>query len=214
VKKGEGGQWVEVRRDGVDRRISVSKSGIEIRREGKPVKAMVGESGTVYLAVDCSGSMEGDKLAQAKRGAVEFAKEAQKKGYWTGLITFDTSATHLCSPQRDIAVLQKTIESVVASGTTNMTHVIELAVEELHSKKGKRVLVIVTDGAPDSARTALKAAQQAKKEGIDIITVGTEDADYAFLKRLASRNELATVVASKQLKEGIVATAKMLPRGK
>jgi len=210
VKKGKGGNWVEVRKDGVDKRISVSKGGIEIKREGKPVKAAWAESGIVYLAVDRSGSMEGDKLAQAKRGALDFAKEARRKGYLTGLIAFDSYATRLCSPQKDISVLQKALEPVVVSGTTNMTHAIELAVEELRSKKGKRVLVIVTDGEPDNAGSCLAAGRRAKKEGIEIIAVGTDDADYGFLRKIASRTDLAALVQRHQLREGVAATAKLL----
>lgn len=210
MKKGEGGNWVEVRKDGVDKRISVSKGGIGIKRAGKPVKAGGAESGTVYLAVDSSGSMEGEKLAQAKRGAVGFAKEARRKGYQTGLIAFDSYATLLCSPRKDISVLQKALDPVVVGGTTNMTQAIELASEKLRSKKGKRVLVMVTDGAPDNDDDCLAAGRRAKKEGIEIITVGTDDADHGFLKKLASRNDLATLVQKHQLGEGIAATAKLL----
>lgn len=164
------------------------------------------------MAVDRSGSMEGNKLSQAKRGAVDFAKEARKKGYLTGLIAFDSYAAHLCSPQSNVAVLQKALKSIVANGSTNMTAAIELATEKLRGEKGKRVIILVTDGAPDNADTAMVAAHEAKKQGIDIITVGTEDADSVFLKKLASRNNLATVATSNQLKEGIVATVEMLPR--
>jgi hypothetical protein len=55
-------------------------------------------AGTVYLLVDCSGSMaEGDKMQQARRGAAGFAKQAQQKGYTIGVIRFGSSAVCLRS---------------------------------------------------------------------------------------------------------------------
>jgi len=187
---------------------------IRIRHTGEAVNVNLKKSGVVYLAVDCSGSMEGGKLAQAKQGAVGFAKEAENKGYLTGLISFESSVTHLCSPQADVSILQKKLEPVTVGGGTNMSDAINLAVEKLSGKKGNRVIVVVTDGMPNEPERALRAAGRAKEKGIDIITIGTDDADYEFLKKLASRDDLATVVQQEQLEKGIVSTANMLPQGK
>jgi len=201
---------IEIRQD---KHITTSKGALEIRHRGKPINVEMPGTGSVYLAVDCSGSMEGQKLQQAKRGAIDFAKEARKKGYATGLICFDTEAVHLCDPQQDVSALQRQLEPVAVGGSTNMTHAIQLAMEKLRSRQGIRVLVVVTDGMPDKPQRALGAADRAKKEGIDIIAVGTDDADQEFLERLASRSGLATVVQREQLSAGIVSTAQMLPRG-
>ena len=55
---------------------------------GKPV-ALRRSSKIVYLLIDCSGSMaEGNKIEQAKKGAIGFAEEAQRKEYAVGLIQF------------------------------------------------------------------------------------------------------------------------------
>jgi len=195
-------------------RVTKVGNRIRIRHTGEAVKIDLEKSGVVYLAVDCSGSMEGGKLTQAKQGAVGFAKEAKNKGYLTGLISFESSVTHLCSPQADVSILQKKLEPVTVGGGTNMSDAINLAVEKLSGKKGNRVIVVVTDGMPNEPQRALGAAGRAKKERIDIITIGTDDADYEFLKKLASRDDLATVVQQEQLEKGIVSTAQMLPRGK
>jgi len=206
-------RWVKVKGNEEKTRITQSGNEVKIRHTGQPINVSLKEVGSVYLAVDCSGSMEGEKLIQAKRGAIDFAKEAQKKGYVTGLIRFDTGAVHLCEPLRDVAVLQQHLEPVVVGGTTNMTHAIELAMEKFRGRKGIRVIVVVTDGMPDKPERALRAADRAKKEGIDIIAVGTDDANQEFLERVASRSGLATVVQREQLSAGIVSTVEMLPRG-
>ena len=50
-----------------------------------------------------------------------------------------------------------------------------------------------------------------KRDGIEIIAVGTVDADYEFLKQLASRDSLAEIVGNKELGAGITRAAKFLP---
>jgi len=193
-------------------KVSLTKDGIRIQREKRPVRGELIKVGFVYLVIDCSGSMEGQKLEQAKRGALSFAKDASTKEYSTGLIQFESIATHLCEPQRDVEILRQRLERIEASGTTNMADAIQLATKKLKNKAGFRVMVIVTDGMPDDEQKALEAAKQAKSKGIDIITLGTDDADEEFLEKLASRDELNIMVSRDQLEQGIASTVKMLPR--
>lgn len=62
---------------------------------------------TVLILLDTSGSMTGDKLVQAKSGAVYFAHSASKKGYATALAVFGDRAAMVCDPVTDSAVLAK-----------------------------------------------------------------------------------------------------------
>lgn len=196
-----------------EKRVVISSGGVEIRRQDKPVRGEMAGEGFVYLLVDCSGSMTaGNKLAQAKKGAINFAKEARNKGYLIGLIQFESSATHLCEPQQEITVLERHLKRMETGGGTNMAEAIETADQKLKDRKGSRVIVVITDGMPDSQETTLAAAQEAKKNGIDIITIGTDDADQDFLKRLASRTELGVKVPREQFETGITSMAKMLPQ--
>ena len=57
-------------------KVSLTEDGIKIQREKRPVRGELIKAGFVYLVVDCSGSMEGQKLEQAKKGALNFAKDA------------------------------------------------------------------------------------------------------------------------------------------
>jgi len=93
-----------------------------------------------------------------------------------------------------------------------MSNAIESAIEELKDKYGSKVIVIVTDGMPNSPEKTVKAAKQAKDKGIDIITIGTDDANEEFLKRLASRDELNIMVSRDQLAKSISSSVKMFPR--
>jgi len=201
--------------DSKDTRVSISQKGIEIRHEGKPISG-ANLVGYVYLLVDCSASMEGDKLKQAKKGALNFAKDALVKGYFTGLIQFHSSAKLVCEPYKDISVLEKAIMKLEVGDTTHMAKAINLAHNLLKDMSGTRAMVIVTDGMPNGSGdplSSLKAAEDAKKNGIEIIAIGTDDADQEFLKRLASRSGLGVKVESKHLEKTITDSAKLLPSG-
>jgi Mg-chelatase subunit ChlD len=198
-----------------DTHVSVSQKGIEIRHEGKPVSSGA-LTGYVYLLVDCSSSMEGNKLKKAKKGTLNFAKDALGKGYFTGLIKFDSSARLVCEPFKDITNLEKKLVGLEIGDTTHMAKAINLAHELLKEMSGARVMVIVTDGMPNGPGdpiASLDAGQNAKRNRIDIIAIGTDDADQEFLKRLASRSDLGMKVPSKQLEKTITSSAKMLPPG-
>jgi Mg-chelatase subunit ChlD len=203
---------IEIIKHHEDKGITFSKQGLEIRREGKPICYEMSTVGSVYLVIDCSGSMEEEnKLNQAKRGAMNFANEARSKGYLTGLIKFDSSATHLCEPVREPLLLERHLESIEIGGSTNMAEAIHIASQRLRSRSGLRIIVIVTDGMPDSKEKALYEAEQAKKARIDIITIGTDDADRDFLSKLASRTELGMKVSKEELEQSIASSVKMLP---
>lgn len=165
----------------------------------------------VYLAIDCSSSMYGGKISHAKQGAIGFAREAFHKGYSVGLIKFDSNATHLLEPMKDIEQLELTIQKLFPDGSTNMSGAINIASTKLSDFNGVKVICIVTDGMPDNRNSTLEAANRAKREDIDIMTIGTDDADREFLAQLATRNDLAVKVKSSQFQTGITSMAKMLP---
>lgn len=73
-----------------------------------------------YLVIDCSTSMVGTKLAEAKKGAMEFTKDALTKGYSVGLIQFASEAKLICEPETKISALHLYIEKLLAKGSTNM----------------------------------------------------------------------------------------------
>ncbi len=204
---------VEIAKVGQDGRVALTGGGVEIRREGKPLESTVLRGGSVYLVIDCSGSMAGGKTAQAKKGALDFAEEALSKRYAVGVISFAFVAIHICELREQLSQVQRSLSRLEPNGSTNMAGGIELATVKLRGKAGPLAMVVITDGVPDDQSAALRAAGDAKKYGIDVITVGTDDADRSFLRRLASRNDLLVVVKSEQLGQGIAAAAGMLSGG-
>jgi len=170
--------------------------------------------GQVYLLIDCSGSMYGDKIEQAKNGALGFADEALSKNYSVGVITFSSKANHLLEPEKSMHNIKAAIEKFTASGSTNMTAAIKIATQNLEDRFGEKLICIVTDGMPDNKKSALKAAETAKQKGIEIMTIGTDDADKKFLEQLATKKELSVKVERSNLGKGITDMARLLPNPK
>lgn len=172
------------------------------------------KQGRVVVAIDCSGSMLGsNKLAQAKDGASRFAAEAFGKGYAVGLVSFSSDAELRMPCTRDQADFNRATQRLAIEGLTNMYRALEVASSELTERRDVRAIVIATDGYPDheTRQATLDRADALKKEGIEIIAVGTVDADHDFLKQLASRDSLAEIVGNKELGAGITRAAKLLP---
>jgi Mg-chelatase subunit ChlD len=204
------------RNDALNRRsVSISKGGIEISRTGKPI-ARAAQPGNIYILLDCSVSMRGPKIAQAKAGALNFARAARSKGYVTGLIQFDSAAKLLCEPGEDISILEGALGDIKIGDLTHMAKAIDKGCSLLRGMSGAKVMVVVTDGLPNGEGdpdTTLRAAESAKKMGIDIIAIGTDDANKEFLGKLASRRDLAVKTESIQLEKTISEAAIMLPSG-
>ena len=185
----------------------------------KKLEAVSGKSieprkfcGSVYLIIDCSGSMaDGNKMDQAKGGAICFADQAQNKGYSVGLIKFASYAEHVFEPQTKLTNFNINIENLTINGSTNMAAAIRMAINKLVDTTAEKIMCILTDGMPDNEQAALDEANNAKKEKIDIMTIGTDDADKSFLEKLATRNGLSLKVSRNQFKNGIASMAKMLP---
>ena len=166
--------------------------------------------GTVILAIDCSSSMARDKLRQAQAGALAFAKDALGRGYAIGIVQFDSEAYVRAPPGREIGALHAAVETRAVSGTTNLADGLRLAAEQVGARPNS-VICIVTDGVPDSPSAAMQAAADAKGRGIDIMAVGTDDADWDYLSRLVTRTELAAKVEANRLGQQIADMSKKLP---
>jgi Mg-chelatase subunit ChlD len=206
------------------------QGGFDIRRKDS---SRPEGTGWAYLLVDCSVSMDGSKFEQAKRGAAGFARDAIEKGYATGLIEFYWSAAHLSEPTRDMTTLANNIGRLKIKkvglgealgslfhkwgGGTNMAEGIRLAHERLMTKTGTKAIVIITDGQPNAEGDpdrSLRAGESAKKDRIDIITIGTDQADQQFLKKLASRADLGMKVDQENLQDTIISSVNLLSSGR
>ncbi len=172
--------------------------------------AIARAGGAVVLAVDCSISMTGEKLNHARSGSLAFAADALSRGFAVGVLQFGSVAEELAPPGRSEPELRAALEKLHVTGSTNMAAGIDRAVTLLGGKSG--VICIVTDGMPDSPPETLAAVARAREAGIEIMAVGTDDADWNFLSKIVGRKELAAKVERAQLGRQIGDMAKLLPK--
>lgn len=193
--------------------LTLNKDGKLALRSGDGNETVIERRvSNALLLLDTSGSMAGNKIEQAKVGAIDFAHSASTKGYATALAVFADRAAMVCDPVTDSATLARKIAKInvgMVGGTTDLAAGLLLA--------GKfadlAAVIIVTDGASNDNRAALDAASALKTRGVEIICIGTDDADKDFLAILATRSDLATHVSAQQLSSAITGASRMLPRG-
>lgn len=163
----------------------------------------------VLLLIDTSGSMAGDKLSQAKSGAIDFSRSAAHGGYATGLAVFADRAAMVCDPTVQSANFEKKVAAVrvgIVGGSTNLAAGLDLA----GKFKELSAVVVVTDGQPNSCEDALRSAAALKQKGIEILCIGTDDADKTFLDQLATRKELALHVRAQNIRTSIGQATQLL----
>src|ERR1022692_1446908 len=97
----------------------------------QPIPPAPAWRGVVLALIDVSGSMSGEPLAQAKRGIVDFARDAIEKRYDVGLIAFGNEANEVAAPIREIRAIARAAERLSAEGGTDMSGAILLATERL-----------------------------------------------------------------------------------
>ena len=208
----EQSRGIEIIRQQSQNGISITVGGESVSTQGKPIDIQLSKQRAyVYLVVDCSNSMNGRKLDQAKQGILDFATDALKNDYQVGLISFDYEARLICEPVGDIQILTPGVKALRVGGSTNMVKAIKLAHSKLGNLEGTRVIVIATDGMPDDVLATLKVARAAKDDGIDFIAIGTDDANQGFLGKLATRQDLAAKVSSEMFAQAIASASSLLP---
>lgn len=179
---------------------------------GQPIKVRPPMTNSVFFLLDCSGSMStNNKLQFAKNGGIEYAMEANSKGFKIGLISFGSSAKKILDLQDKIENFKIQISSLEVEGSTNLTDAIHIAREILSANIGERIIFIVTDGFPDNSNSAIGEAKLAANSGIEIMTLGTDDADLNFLDSIATKKEFSRKVNRQDFQQGIKDMSKLLP---
>jgi Mg-chelatase subunit ChlD/DNA-binding beta-propeller fold protein YncE len=148
----------------------------------------------IVLVLDRSGSMEGQKMAAAKSAAVAFTTEMDFRRVRLALEIFSGSAAVLQPLTDDPDAIVRAVSAVQASGDTNIGEAIRTAATELASSRARpgaqRVIVLLTDGRPQSPTEARSQAILARAAGITLFTIGLgADLDPDLLRELAGSDD-------------------------
>jgi Mg-chelatase subunit ChlD len=160
------------------------------------------------LLIDGSESMGDSKKRFATSGAIAFAEGALIKNYSVAVIGFANDARLICKPTTDIGRIRKACGCWPVSGGMFIGAGLDAAVD-LGLEPGD-VVVVVTDGACGQPDKTLSIASKLKTKKIEILAVGTDDADQAFLQKLASRPDLGLKVEIGEFASAIRNASKLL----
>lgn len=166
---------------------------IRIDERDLPVCATASTPEPTYaiLVLDNSGSMAGVPMREARNASSDFADlmNLTEEGDAVAVVRFDDGA-ELMSPfsqeRRDIV---QAIQRIIEGGGTDIAAGLDLAREEFARnpppENVRLVIVLLSDGQSNAA-AAISAADQAKAQGIRIITIALGDARGDTLLQIAS----------------------------
>ena len=132
--------------------------------------------GTVVLCLDTSGSMRANDIEPSREIAVRAAARAfvrsVPQGTRVGVVAFATTAEQIVQPSDDKDEVMQALDRVPpANGATAIGDALALAGQMLPSR-GRRVIVLVTDGVNNHGLDPVEVAQRLGASGVGIYTVG------------------------------------------
>ena len=184
---------IEVEAEDADKKkvLPIRKKKGEIDWDAYLETEQVGMPTDIALVIDCSGSMSYDnKLSNAKKAATQFLGDIDQS-FQVGLVSFQTKAKREMTLTDNFSKLSGKINSLNAGGGNDDEGAIAIARDEVlaHSQNIK-VLVFLADGRPANMSAMLREADLAKRQDIQIITIGVgNDVDSDLLKQVASTPE-------------------------
>ena len=151
----------------------------------------------ICLVLDASASMEGMPIEETKKAASAFAETILEDDACISVITYETKSKIISDFANDADIVSSRIESIMPKGDTNIGAGLKNAYKQLKDSSAKnRIVVLMSDGLLNegmSEKEVLQYANNMKKQGIDIYTLGffqnldTEKAQaQAFLEDMAT----------------------------
>lgn len=149
----------------------------------------------VALAIDTSGSMEGDAIVAARKSA-EKVVDSLADGDRLAIISYNTRAELLLESEELSpsvrADAKKKIAAIEARGTTAMGEGLDMALSQVGShfdSKGINRIVLLGDGIPNDPSRLDYSAKNAGQRGIAITTVGLGlDYDEVLMGKIAAES--------------------------
>ena len=151
----------------------------------------------IIFVIDKSGSMQGEKLDQAK-AALKFCIKSLNDNDRFGIISFSTDVDEmdralLTASKDNIAIADKFIDKLKAIGGTNINDALITAIDKKSDPKRPKIIVFLTDGLPTigerDVESILKNVDKARSKSERIFAFGVGyDVNTHFLDKLAETN--------------------------
>lgn len=172
----------------------------------------------VYLVVDTSGSMEGEKLAAAQAALREFLAQIKGDQERVGLVEFSSTVNNI-DPLDELGNnrlrLEQSVDTLDAYGNTALLDGVRAAYVRLQQQNDPErinAIVVMTDGRENNSYVTLgqlqREIQRGNSQGVPVVIFAIafgEDADYDVLRAIAE-------VSGGQVRQGDLNTIRQLYR--
>ena len=148
-------------------------------QSGSKMEEVKREGIDLYIAIDVSNSMNAEDIVPSR---MERSKQAinklisEMRGDRLGIIVFADKAYVQLPITTDYSAARMFLSTVntslVASQGTAIAEAINLALKSFPDEAHSRAIIIISDGEDHENDAALKAAQEAAKQGVHIYTIG------------------------------------------
>jgi tight adherence protein B len=170
--------------------VDLPAEAFDVLEDGEPMAAQVARMPTsnleLVLALDTSGSMEGEPLAAAQQAATDFLT-ALPADVPVAVVGFGPEPALLAGTSTDRSVQADTLAGLTASGETALYDAVIHATQQFSTPATDRVVVLLSDGGDTSSAAALEAAEAAAA-GVTlyVIDLVTPESNPDALARLAA----------------------------
>jgi len=155
-------------------RRAFSAPGLTQIPPGPYLSAVQGRyGGTVILCIDVSGSMDGQPIREAVRGARQFVAEAVAAHYRVGVMLWNHAVEAVCEPTADGEAALALLAPVDrAWGENDLFTALNQCHQMLDRFTGDRVVALFGDGDLTPKAPVLVKVAQMKAENIRFVTRG------------------------------------------
>lgn len=170
----------------------------------------------VYLVVDTSGSMQGEKLENAQAALRTFIGQIHGDQERVGMVLFASTVYNIVDLQdlgQNRQTLLQTVDRLTASGNTALldgVHAAYVRLQRLNDRERINAIVAMTDGKENNSRIRLRdlvrEIREGNQEGVPVVIFCIaygDDADYDVLEDLAE-------ASGGQVREGTLETIRNL----
>ena len=155
----------------------------------------------VILAVDLSGSMSGTPVRKARDAMINFVNQMDEGVTKIGVLAFADKTKMVIELTNDLERVKKAIEGIQVGevGICNYAEPFTLSRDILcggifrKKKDTIKYLVVLTDGIWENTKSAIRQAKQCHRQEIEVMALGFGNADYGFLRQIASIDDFAAL---------------------
>jgi Ca-activated chloride channel homolog len=172
----------------------------------------------IFLVVDTSGSMQGEKMAATQLALREFMNQIKGDQERVGLVEFGSTVSNIVALD-DLAnnrrLLEQSIDALEAYGNTALLDAVRTAyvrLQQINDPERINAIVVMTDGRENNSLTTLRQLRQeierGNSQGVPVVIFAIafgDDADYDVLRTIAE-------TSGGQVRQGDLNTIRQLYR--